>query len=121
MTIIIPDNEKILKLYSSKKYWKKTLTGPLELKKNIKPKMFFSKTPILHSAINASTFGNTPFAELMRSLKHEEKNNPNILIMGATGKLGNILLNFCNKKSIKIWQKIHIKQVVKRFRKKYEI
>ena len=39
VTIIIPDNEKILKLYSSKKYWKKTLTGPLELKKNIKPKL----------------------------------------------------------------------------------
>ena len=49
------------------------------LEKNIKPKMFFSKTPLLHSAINASTFGNTPFAELMRSLKQEEKNNPNIL------------------------------------------
>ena len=30
------------------------------------------------------------------------KNNPNILIMGATGKLGTLLLNFCNKKSIKI-------------------
>ena len=49
------------------------------LEKNIKPKMFFSKTPLLHSAINASTFGNTPFAELMRSLKQEEKSNPNIL------------------------------------------
>ena len=49
------------------------------LEKNIKPKMFFCKTPLLHSAINASTFGNTPFAELMRSLKQEEKNNPKIL------------------------------------------
>ena len=30
------------------------------------------------------------------------KKNPNILIMGATGKLGTMLLDFCNKKSIKI-------------------
>ena len=30
------------------------------------------------------------------------KNIPNILIMGATGKLGTMLLNFCNKESIKI-------------------
>ena len=49
------------------------------LEKNIKPKMYFSKTPILHSAINASTFGQTPFAEIMRDLKQEEKNNPHIL------------------------------------------
>ena len=49
------------------------------LEKNIKPKMFFSKTPILHSAINASTFGKTPFAEIMRDLKEEEKNNTHIL------------------------------------------
>ena len=41
--------------------------------------MYFSKSPLLHSAINASTFGNTPFADLMRSLKKEEKNNPKIL------------------------------------------
>jgi len=49
------------------------------LENNIVPKMYFSKTPILHSAINASTFGDTPFAELMKSLKDEEKNNPKIL------------------------------------------
>ncbi|MDA1343843.1 MAG: M81 family metallopeptidase, partial [Proteobacteria bacterium] len=49
------------------------------LENNIRPKMFFSKTPILHSAINASTFGHTPFAELMKSLKHEERNNPKII------------------------------------------
>ena len=49
------------------------------LEKNIKPKMYFSKTPLLHSAINASTFGDTPFADLMRNLKEEEKNNPKIL------------------------------------------
>ena len=34
--------------------------------------MFFSKVPLLHSAINASTFGETPFAELMNNLKDEE-------------------------------------------------
>ena len=49
------------------------------LEENLKPKMFFSKVPLLHSAINASTFGETPFAELMNNLKDEEKNNPNIL------------------------------------------
>ena len=49
------------------------------LEKNVNPKMYFSKSPLLHSAINASTFGNTPFADLMRSLKKEEKNNPKIL------------------------------------------
>ena len=49
------------------------------LENKIKPKMYFSKIPILHSAINASTFGDTPFAEIMRDLKNEEKNNPNIL------------------------------------------
>ena len=49
------------------------------LEKNIKPTMYFSKIPILHSAINASTFGDTPFAKIMRSLKEEEKNNPHIL------------------------------------------
>ena len=41
------------------------------LEKNIKPTMYFSKIPILHSAINASTFGDTPFAKIMRSLKEE--------------------------------------------------
>ena len=49
------------------------------LENNIKPTMYFSKIPILHSAINASTFGDTPFAEIMRELKEEEKNNPDIL------------------------------------------
>lgn len=49
------------------------------LEDNIKPKMFFSKVPLLHSAINASTFGNTPFAKSMNDLKKEEKNNPNII------------------------------------------
>ena len=49
------------------------------LEKKVKPKMFFSKVPLLHSAINASTFGETPFANLMKKLKEEEKNNPKIL------------------------------------------
>ena len=49
------------------------------LEKNIKPTMYFSKIPLLHSAINASTFGNTPFAEIMRDLKVEEANNRHIL------------------------------------------
>lgn len=41
--------------------------------------MFFSKTPLLHSAINASTFGHTPFAELIKTPKHEERNKPTII------------------------------------------
>ena len=49
------------------------------LEKNINTTMYFSKIPLLHSAINASTFGDTPFADLMRDLKKEEKNNPLIL------------------------------------------
>ena len=49
------------------------------LEDNIKPTMFFSKVPLLHSAINASTFGNTPFAKSMNNLKEEEKNNKDVL------------------------------------------
>ncbi len=49
------------------------------LEDNVKPTMFFSKVPLLHSAINASTFGDTPFAKSMNNLKEEEKNNKNIL------------------------------------------
>ena len=49
------------------------------LEDNINPTMFFSKVPLLHSAINASTFGKTPFAKSMNNLKNEEKNNSDVL------------------------------------------
>ena len=49
------------------------------LEDKIKPTMFFSKVPLLHSAINASTFGDTPFAKSMNNLKKEEKNNKDVL------------------------------------------
>jgi len=49
------------------------------LEDNIKPTMYFSKVPLLHSAINASTFGDTPFAKSMDNLKKEEKNNKDVL------------------------------------------
>ena len=49
------------------------------LEKKIKPKMYFSKIPLLHSAINSSTFGETPFANLMRDLKEEENRNSKVL------------------------------------------
>ena len=49
------------------------------LEDNIKPTMFFSKVPLLHSAINASTFGDTPFAKSMNNLKKEERDNEDIL------------------------------------------
>ena len=49
------------------------------LEDNINPTMFFSKVPLLHSAINASTFGDTPFAKSMNNLKNEEQNNLSVL------------------------------------------